>query len=121
MRSWLDELGTAYPHVPSRFPTGSEIRAALSEIEGYRVEISAGGIGAPWQASVSRAIAPEQGPWTVLNITAYSGDDMPQEVWFAKGWQELIEQIVGRFALRCGPLTVFPDTGEEPKVIDGAT
>ncbi len=58
-----------------------------------------------------------ESPWTVLNVSEYSGDEEQQELWFAKGWEEPIQQILEGLTTKCGPLVLVPDTGDEPKVI----
>ena len=117
MRNWLEEQSIAYPNVPSRFPTGAEIKKALGSLNGYNIAITDNGLGASWQASIVHTSGGDKGPWTQLNISHYSGEELPQELWFEKGWESLIKEILQQLTLACGPLTLMADTGVEPVVI----
>jgi hypothetical protein len=117
MRKWLDEQDIAYPVGPSRFPTGAEIKLALAMLSNYDVKVTDNGPGAYWQASIVHKDGGHNGPWTLLNISNYSGDDMQQELSFEKGWESLITEILQHLSVTCGPLVLIADTGGEPIVI----
>jgi hypothetical protein len=117
MREWLDEQQIAYPDKPSRFPTGAEIKSALALLGDYDIELTDNGLGAPWQASIVHKEGGDGGPWTLLNVSSYSGDDLPQELWFDKGWESLITEILKHLSVACGPLVLIADAGGEPMVI----
>jgi hypothetical protein len=117
MKSWLDEMEVEYPLNPSRFPTGAEIKEVLSGLDEYDVEINDNGPDSAWQAMIAHKKDGEKGPWTLLNINEYTGDAEQQELWFEKGWPELIELVLGRLAAKCGPLVLIPDTGGDPTVV----
>ncbi len=117
MTSWLDEIGVAYPGTASRFPTGAEIKRAVNSLTDYDIKITDNGPGAFWQAFVEHKQGGDEGPWALLNITEYSGDDEEQELWFEKGSEELIRLILQDLSRACGTLVLIPDTGDEPSVI----
>jgi hypothetical protein len=52
MKNWLDECAVDYPDSISRFPTGAEIKKAISSLDDFNIKIIDNGIGGPWQASV---------------------------------------------------------------------
>jgi hypothetical protein len=117
IKSWLDEMAVAYPNAASRFPTGAEIKTVLEGLLDYDVEITDNGIGACWQAMITHKNGGDKGPWTLLNISKYSGDNELQELWFEKGWEELIQDILKNLSSACGPLVLIPDTGDVPRGI----
>lgn len=99
---------------PARNPTPREIRAVCDALRGQRVQYNVKP-GSFWQAVVEGATEPEREPWTLLNISKFSGsEEEPHEICFDKGWPSLILNIVQRLSIRCGPLVVIPDTGEAP-------
>jgi len=117
MCSWLDEQEVAYPRTPSRFPTGIEIKAVISGLTAYSVKVNDNGLNAPWQALLTQKgndIDPE---WAVLTISDFSGDDLPQQLYFEKGHESLIVEILRRLAASTGPLVLIDDAGSEPSVI----
>lgn len=116
MKSYLDEEGINHPEAPSRFPTGHEIKEALKNIEGYNISYYDNGVGQSWQASIESATNPEDS-WTLLNVSEYSGDNEPQQLWFEKGDENLIKLILRSLSLNCGPLTLIADCGGPPQVI----
>jgi len=81
------------------------------------VEYNEEGTGSPWQAMITSVDDPESGWWTLLNITSRGEPDEPQEIWFEKGYPELIVEIVSRLTTQCGTLVVIPDTGCSPLII----
>jgi hypothetical protein len=118
MQKWLTELGVSFPQRTSRFPTGNEIKKALTELDGCAVEVTDNGIGFSWQALITDRRGADNYPWTLLNVSKYSGDEEPQELWFEKGWEDLIVSVLARLPPVCGPLVLIPDTGELPRAID---
>ena len=117
MKSWLDEIEVEYPDKASRFPTGLEIKNALTTLSEYDIKITDNGPGASWQAFIVHKQGGEKGPWTLLNVTKYSGDNEQQKLWFEKGWEELIELVLKKLSVSCGPLVLIPDTGGDPIII----
>jgi hypothetical protein len=115
MTDWLSNQNIAFPDLASRFPTGREIRAVLSVFPAT-VEIVENGIGGAFSATVYEGAAGDE-RWTVLQITHYTGDDEPQELWFEKGHESLIKDIMARLAMSCGPLTLIADVGDPPQII----
>lgn len=116
MMEWLDSLEVSYPKTPSRFPTGKEVKDAISELQGVNVTIRDNGVGAAWQAWLESESKPEEF-WTLLNITNFSGDNEQQEIWFEKGHDQLIKQVLSVICKKCGPLVLIPDTGGDPEVV----
>lgn len=118
MRNWLDELDVAYPNKASRFPTGIEIKAILAALSDYDVSINDLGIGAPWQAAIVHKSGDRVGPWTTLNIVSYTGDELPQQLSFARGSEKLVTETLQRLSKKCGPLVLIADRDSAPMVID---
>ena len=116
MTEWLDSLDITYPAVPSRFPTGKEVKEAVDELKGIKVSVRDNGIGSSWQAWLESESEPEQ-LWTLLNITTYTGDSDQQEIWFEKGHEKLIKQILSKICKRCGPLVLIADTDGDPEIV----
>lgn len=116
MTEWLDSLEVPYPKTPSRFPTGREVKDAIAELGGVKVTIRDNGVGATWQAWLESESKPDE-LWTLLNITNYSGDNESQEIWFEKGHDQLIKQVLAVICKKCGPLVLIPDTGGDPEVV----
>src|SRR6185369_5397833 len=115
MRDW------GFPDVPfaeARNPTPAEIRGVLSNLPGYRAFFNdPPTIGTGWQAEVEDASDAESGAWTLVNMSEYPGEDVPGEVWFEKGWPDLIVQTLVRLAARTGPLVLVADCGGSPLLI----
>ncbi|QOV88042.1 hypothetical protein [Humisphaera borealis] len=114
--------GLTVPHTRSdaRNPTFREIRAACESLPGMRGEFRPSANG-KWQHANLR------GPdglgnadtWTELSVSGYDGrDDQPLSVGFSKGWPSLILVVVRELAKACGPLVVYPDTGDAPVVVE---
>lgn len=118
MKEWLDSLDVPYSNLPSRFPTGAEIKDAISELSGIKVQIRDNGIGANWQAWFESESKPEEF-WTLLNISNYSGDSEPQELCFEKGHEVLIKQVLAKICSKCGPLVLLADAGGDPEIVNG--
>ena len=118
IKPWLDELNVFYGDALSRFPTGSEIKQVVHSMQDYESEITDNGIGGMWQAYlVHKDNGGERGLYAMLNVTNYSGDDEPQELWFAKGSEELNKVILKHLTVFCGPLVFIPATGDTPTVV----
>jgi hypothetical protein len=117
MRSWLDEQEVAYPQTPSRFPTGTEIKAVVSGLTLHSVEVNDNGLHGPWQALITQKSNNLDPEWALLTISKFSGDDLPQQLWFEKGHEGLIVEILRRLTLSCGPLVLIADVGGVPSVI----
>jgi len=117
MRSWLDDQEMAYPRTPSRFPTGAEIKAAISGLTAHSVEVNDSGLHAPWQALITQKDNEVDPAWAVLTVSDYSGDELPQQLYFENGHESLIIDILQRLASSCGPLVLIDDAGGEPSVI----
>ena len=115
---WLNESGfTVSSDESSRLPLLGEICGALNSLEDSSIEYTDGGIGSPWQAMVTSSDDPERGAWTLLNITKLRPPSEPQELWFEKGFPELIVSILSKIANSSGTLIVVPDTGCAPLVV----
>jgi len=83
----------------------------------YVVKIFDNGPNATWQAIIRNESYSESGPCASLNINRYTGDSEPQEIWFEKGWDSLVQDVVLRLSEYCGPLVIIPDLESKPKVI----
>ena len=117
MTNYLDSLDIDYPKVHSRFPTGLEIKDALSELSGYDIEITDNGLSATWQAMIIQSGTHPEPEWALLNISRYTGDSLEQELIFEKGYETLITHVLRLLVPKCGPLALICDAGGEPEVI----
>ncbi len=117
MNEWLESEGVEPPQLESRFPTGREIINTLNSLAEYEVKFNDNGINATWQAYISSKNRPEE-YWTLLNISQYTGADLPQELCFEKGHEELIRLILKKLTQYCGPLVLVADSGGEPQLIN---
>lgn len=117
MCQWLDEQEVAYPPTPSRFPTGAEIKAIVSGLKGHSVKVNDNGLHASWQALITPKDDGVDPEWAVLTVSDFSGDDLPQQLYFEKGHERLIIEILQRLTTSCGPLVLIDDAGGEPAVI----
>jgi len=117
MKEWLSSEGVEFPVVESRFPTGAEVKDALNDIGGVKFQITDNGIGHSWQAWIESESDPKEF-WTLLNISKYTGDNEPQEIWFEKGHEVLIKTVLKSICSKCGALVLMPDTGDTPEVIN---
>lgn len=113
---WLDNEGVANstPTLASRFPTPREITKVLRQLSDYTFELSADVSSGEWSATISAASSKA---WAVLRVTNYSSDDEPHEIYFAKGWPEVIFIVVERLTQYCGPLVVVDDSTVTPVVV----
>lgn len=117
MKDWLSTIGTAYPGVPSRLPTGLEIKAALREICQYDVTIQSSGMNAAWHAEIRSTKGSNEPDRAMLSITTYSGDEHPQELYFSHADEPIVVDVLTQLSRWCGPLVAIPDTGTAPLVI----
>lgn len=112
--AYLRTLGIEFFDEPSRNPTPKEVRTACEALGDLKVEIFSPPHHA-WQISIQGLRAPDNEPWTTLNISNFNGDEnAPQAISFSKGWPSLILRIVRDLSVICGPLVIFPDTGCKP-------
>ena len=116
MKDWLDSMEVSYPNKASRFPTGAEVKESVINLKGLNKRIFDNGTGHSWQAWIESSENPET-HWTLLNITTYTGDKEPQEMWFEKGHEELIKEVLREICKKCGPLVLIPDTGGIPEIV----
>jgi hypothetical protein len=119
IREWLASEGIDVPQstVASRYPTPNEISATLNSMSDISVEYTIPNPGGTWQALMSTKPDPDNGPWTLINISEYKSDSIPQPLWFEKGWDDLIINILKKLSLTTGPLVLYPDTGDVPVVV----
>ncbi|MDQ9171497.1 hypothetical protein Q8A64_13875 [Oxalobacteraceae bacterium R-40] len=117
MKDWLSTCGVACPPVSSRFPTGRAIQSVLHELNEYDVRIQSHGLNQPWHAEVKMKDDANGAPRAVLGITAYSGDEYPQELYFVHADEQIVVEILSKLSRWCGPLVAIPDTGTVPMVV----
>lgn len=118
MCQWLDEQEVAYPLTSSRFPTGAEIKAIVYGLKGHSVKVNDNGLHVLWQALITPK-GDEVGPeWAVLSVSDFSGEDLPQQLYFEKGHERLIIEILQRLTPSCGPLVLIADAGGKPAIIN---
>jgi hypothetical protein len=114
---WLDQEGVTHPAPVATFrlPTPSEITSVLRHLQGYSFEISADSSSGEWSAHI--AANPPSEAWAFLRISDFSSDHQPHEIYFPKGWPEVIFVVVERLSHHCGPLIVVDDSTVRPIVV----
>ncbi len=120
MREAVKKLGYAgpFPGGEGRNPTPAEIRHVVAGLDGFKASYNdPPTMGQLWQVTVEDALDPDTGRWTLVNMSKYAGENVPEDIWFEKGWPDLIVRILLRLATTCGALVVVPDTGEAPLVV----
>lgn len=107
---------TGGPWPDGRNPRVSEIRRILDGLSEFEADYDPSpSPGRPWGVLISHRTRPDEAPWAHLCTLNYD-PTLPTEIYFEKGWPELIVRIVVALAEVCGSLCVFPDTGEAPLV-----
>lgn len=116
MKSWLDEQSIAYPlNTESRNPLLTEIQSAIAQLEDYKVEETPIEVGKHWQAFIQNKDDPEHKGWAILNIICLT--DGPNEMYFEKGWPDLIVKITVLLSRHTGPVVLICDAGDPPLVV----
>jgi hypothetical protein len=113
--------GLAASDTNARNLTLREIRAACDSLPGVRGEFRSSPDG-KWKYADLRGPdgVGNEDTWTELSVSGYDGrDDQPLSVGFRKGWPSLILTVVRELAKACGPLVLYPDTGDAPVVVEG--
>jgi hypothetical protein len=119
---YLRDAGIELPaaSIPSRNPTPKELREVVATLVDQKVTVYSPPEHS-WQIMIEGRNDPDNEPWTLLNVDAFSGDETePHSIWFEKGWASLILRVVHALSARCGPLVIWPDTGEQPIVVTAA-
>jgi hypothetical protein len=107
-------LEVAHPPIPAapRGPTPNEVFAAVRGLANCRYEFnreSDGCISIPLQDAAGR--------WTTAQLHEVTADDEPCELYFSKGYDELIVEVLRGCAPSCGPLVLIPESCDTPTVI----
>ncbi len=116
-RAYLEQQGVRLPPpaASSRYPTPNEIRNAVESIPESEAEYDIG--PDQWRVTVSMNESPA---WTSVVVMDYlhalGEDDEPHDFYFEKGWPELVEDILQRLSLVCGPFVLFAN-GEAPRLV----
>ena len=114
--SEYDQQDEGWPD--GRNPSIAEVRHALDGLIGFKADFEPTPVsGGAWGATIEDATHPEEGPWTTLRTLNYIDEAVPTEIYFEKGWPDLIVSTVARLAKTCGTLCLVPDTGEAPLVV----
>jgi hypothetical protein len=115
MINWLTSQNIEFPSSASRFPTGFEIKRLLAD-PALLVKINDNGKGKIFQALIEDKAGPKH-RWANLMITDYTGDEEPQKLYFEKGDETLIWDVLKQLTTHCGPLALIDDAGDPPRVI----
>jgi hypothetical protein len=115
MINWLRSQNIEFPGSASRFPTGFEIKRVLAD-PALQVNIHDNGKGKTFQALIETK-ADAKHRWANLMITDYTGDEEPQKLYFEKGDETLIWDILKQLTAHSGPLVLIDDAGDPPRVI----
>lgn len=121
MKEWLDKNGIEHPSIPSRFPTGKEIKEVVANLPGFNVQVYDNGVGKHWGAFIVSPLGGDNGEWADIKIRSFSGDDQEQQLYFEKGSESLIVLILKQLAQKCGPLVLITDAGGAPQIISSST
>jgi hypothetical protein len=117
--TYIRDVGGVVPpwDRPSRNPTPQELRAVCGAMSDLKVTVYSPP-GHAWQIMIEGLKDPDNEPWTLLNVTGFSGDEtLPHSICFEKGWPSLILRVVSGLSAFCGPLVIVPDTGCKPIVV----
>jgi hypothetical protein len=119
VKEWLKRQDIQIPAEPfeSRNATPDEVVRALKSIDGITVDYTVPTIGGTWQADITSLPDPSKGAWTLINMDNYEGNLVSREMWFEKGWPDLIILILKNVSSFTGPLMLLPDTGDRPLVV----
>ncbi len=109
--------GIAFPLENGRNPTPAELRTALGKLDGITVEYNTPPLGGTWQADLTTNADPQGGPWTLLNVSDFQGEHVPQSISFEKGWPDLVIRVLCALVPITGPFVLVSDAGEGPLVI----
>jgi hypothetical protein len=120
-----DDVRRQGVHVPRaniavRNPTVREIRAVCNALPGVvsRLHTSPDGDRMYWDLRGPDGTG-NRDTWTEMSVSGFTGDDdEPVSVAFEKGWPSLILVVTHGLAATCGPLVVYPDTGDPPVVVE---
>ena len=110
----------------AREPTPNDVRAVIGDLVDYEVTYTVTTHSVQIDI-VNRALArsavdhsnPAGGDWAVIWMRDYQGprsDDLPCEIYFHRGSQEIVERVVGGLARRCGPFIVMLNN-ETPLIV----
>jgi hypothetical protein len=122
IRGWVAEVSESTPPpLAGRHPTPAELRTVLNALPDATVQyVGDWSPGDPvCQALVSTGSGPDDGPWTLAELSKVTAEDRPAELTFEKGCPELIILILSRLAVQCGPLVLIDDAGSAPLVVEG--
>ena len=112
-REWLSEADIPVSaRLKSRLPSLSNIKEALSQLDGYVVEGATFELGHPMQIDISTKAFDSH---TTLNIERLEEKD--NELLFEKGDPYLIALIVKLMSEHTGPLVLTTDSGDLPLLI----
>ena len=123
MTAYLETVGETAPESRqmSRNPTPLEIREVCGRLKDQRVQFFSPPNHA-WQVMIEGRNDPEHQPWTLLNISAFNGDEtLPHPIWFEKGWPSLILRVVRDLTEYCGTLVLVPDSGGKHVVLSSSS
>lgn len=84
------------------------------------VEVTENGDGGPYSAFVTQGTGDDK-RWTLLQVTEFTGNSHRQKLWFEKGHEDLIKELLQRLTRACGPLALIADVGGPPQIIEAAT
>jgi hypothetical protein len=112
---WLDDAGIYHPPFSpaARSPTPNEIFAAIEELSDCRYEVRRHATGDRIYLDLKHA----DGRWTEVNMSNVVADDRPCDLSFHKGFEALAAEVLSYCTAHCGPLVLWPDTGDEPVVV----
>jgi hypothetical protein len=113
-REWLrsEEIQNV-PLDDGRAPTPLEIRRSIESL---------GGVEAAWSPG-SENFGPSAeligpGEWrTTLRLKNYTGENEPCQLYFSKGWPELVVLVVQAISEITGPFVIYPDTADDIEVV----
>ena len=120
---WLQSEDFVVPDVagPSRFPTLTELKHALSLLTNFRVQMEPPNSEESWNVVIDRPDQTRGDLQTVLSITAYQGDDVPHGFWFEEGWPPVVVGLLQSLAAFTGPLVVLATCNGAPAIIEATS
>lgn len=114
MYQWLNEQGVIHKNEIGRYPTPREIKLIADSLPGFVVEYRPA-IDDFTEVDITSINL--EGQWTQIIITKPGGLDVAAELYFAKGWPEVIVKFVHLLSYHTGPQVLIINNGETPFVI----
>lgn len=116
---WLGSVGLEVPpHIAmGRLPTLKEIRIVLRDLKGYSIDET--NKNDDLFITISDGAEPDKGLWTLMIVRKEDEKvlNVGHEIYFERGWVELILEITAKLSSYCGSLVLIPSSGKPPVLV----